>query len=422
MDKQIEKSALLGRHRNKLLAAVAVVAVLLVYNVSVATRGGGQTQKLAANTLTTAKVVRGRFDETLSVRGILGSRTTIYLDAIAGGIVEEKFVERGRFVQKGEPLLRLANTNLQLEVISREAQIAEQINFLRNNQLLAENSRLQLRSDILENENQVSHLKEKIGRTAPLVGKGMIARHELTELEQDLSYYVKRNQIARERQRQEEAIRARQLQQMEGSMVVLEKNLSESRKVLDNLLVKAPAAGFLSELNVELGESKTPGTRMGQIDVPGNYKVVAALDEFYLNRVSVGLPALLTINDKKLTAAISKIDGRVANGKFQVDIDLPEASGKDGEIKVGQGIDVDVVLGAGSNEALTIPRGAFANDTGGNWIFVLSADGRSAVRRPIKLGERNKDFFRVVSGLEPNEVVVVSSYNAFSNADNLILN
>lgn len=422
MDKRIERRPLLGPHRNKILVATAVVAALFVYGVSTGTRVGGQTQKLSAKTLTTAKVTQGRFDETLSVRGTLGSRTTIYLDAIAGGIVEEKFVQPGVFVEKNQPLLRLANTNLQLEVISREAQIAEQINFLRNNQLLAENSRLQLRSDILENDNQITHTKDKIGRAQPLVERGLVARNELTTLEQDLRYYVKRNEIARERQRQEEAIRARQLAQMEDSMGVLEKNLAESRRVLDNLNVKAPAAGFLSQLNVELGESKTPGTRLGQIDVPGNYKVVAGLDEFYLNRVNVGLPAVLTINGERLTAAISKIDGRVEGGKFQVDVDLPESAGKNGEIKVGQGIDIDFVLGAGSDQALMIPRGAFVNDTGGNWIFVLSPDGRTAERRSVKLGERNKDFVRIVSGLKADEIVVVSSYSAFDKADNLILN
>lgn len=422
MDKRIEKKPLLGRNRNKILAAIAVVVVFFIYGITTGTSVGGQTQKLSANTLTTAKVKQGRFDETLSVRGVLGSRTTIYLDAIAGGIVEEKVVQPGVFVEKDQLLLRLANTNLQLEVISREAQIAEQINFVRNNQLLAENSRLQLRSDILENDNEVAHLRDKISRTEPLANKGLVARSELVALQQDLRYYVELNQIARERQRQEDAIRARQLAQMQESLAVLKKSLSESRRVLENLNVRAPAAGFLSQLNVELGESKTPGTRLGQIDVPGNYKVTAALDEYYLNRVSIGQPAILTINGKRLTATISKIDGRVDGGKFQVDVDLPEESGRNGEIKVGQGIDVDFVLGAGSDQALMIPRGAFINDTGGNWIFVLSPDGRSAERRTIKLGQRNKDFIRIVSGLKANEVVVVSSYSAFDKADNLILN
>lgn len=422
MDKRIEKKTLLARHRYKIFAAIAVVVSLFIYGVSTGMRFDGQTQKLSAKTLTTAKVIQGRFDETLSVRGTLGSRTTIYLDAVAGGIVEEKIVQPGVFVEKDQPLLRLANTNLQLEVISREAQIAEQINFLRNNQLLAENSRLELRSDILENDNEVAKIRDRIVRIEPLVAKKLVARRELVELEMDLRYYTKRNEIARERQRQEEAIRARQLEQMQESMNVLEKSLAESRRVLENLNVKAPAAGFLSQLNVELGESKTPGTRLGQIDVPGKYKVIAALDEYYLNRVSIGLPAILTINGQRLTAAISKIDGRVEGGKFKVDVDLPEDLGRNGEIKVGQGIDIDFVLGAGSDRALMIPRGAFINDTGGNWIFVLDSDGGTAERRPIKLGERNKDFVRVVSGLKADEVVVVSSYSAFDKADNLILN
>ncbi|WP_211371818.1 efflux RND transporter periplasmic adaptor subunit [Marilutibacter maris] len=423
MDKQIEKKRLLlGLSRNRMLAASGVVAALLVLGVSVGNRAGGQEQKLSARTLTTATVREGRFDETLSVRGTLGSRMTIYLDTIAGGFVEEKFVQPGVFVEKGQPLVRLANTNLQLDVISREAQIAEQINFQRNNQLLAENSRLQLRTDILDNENRAAHIRDKIARLKPLVEQALVASREMTELEEDLRYYTERNRIARERQRQEEAIRARQEVQMRDSIAVLEKNLAESRRVLDQLTVKAPEAGFLSQFDVELGESKTPGTRLGQIDVPGSYRVVAALDEYYLNRVSIGLPAILTINGKRVEASVSKIDGRVEAGKFQVDVDLPEEFGSDGEIKVGQGIDIDFVLGAGSDKALMIPRGAFLTDTGGNWIFVLDKDGDGAERRSIKLGERNKDDVQVVSGLEAGEVVIVSSYSAFDKADNLILN
>lgn len=420
MDKRIEKKKLFGS-TGRLIAAAAVGIVSLGGLYAIASTGGsGQSQKVSLGSLTTSKVSRGQFNETLSVRGTLTAKSTIYLDAIAGGIVEEKIVEKGAFVQKDQPLLRLANTNLQLEVITREAQIAEQINFLRNNQLLAESSRLQLRTDILENENQIKHLQEKVDRAMPLIKSGLLPKNDMTTLQIDLAYYKNRNEIAKERQRQEEAIRARQLEQLQESADRLQKNLSETRKVLDDLVVKAPVSGYLSELTVELGESKTPGARLGQIDVPGSYKVVASLDEFYLSQVSIGMTADVALNGRKIEAKVSKIDGRVNNAKFTVEIDMPDDLG-DG-IKVGQGLDLDIVLGAGAADAVLLQRGAFFNDTGGNWVFVLQPDGRSASRRAVKLSERNKDYFRVASGLQAGEVVVISGYSAFDKADTLILN
>ncbi len=419
MDKRIEKRKFGNKVHIAVIALVVVTALAGVYALA-GTGSSGQVQKLPLRSLTTSKVTLGRFNETLSVRGTLTAKSTIYLDAIAGGIVEEKIAEKGAFVEKDQPLLRLANTNLKLEVITREAQIAEQINFLRNNQLLAESSRLQLRTDILENENQINHLQEKIDQAAPLIKSGLLPRKDMTELQIDVTYYRNRNAIAKERQRQEEAIRARQLEQLQESAGMLQKNLAETRKVLDDLVVKAPAAGYLSELNVELGESKVPGARLGQIDVPGSYKVIAPLDEFYLSQISVGMPALVALNGRKVEATISKIDGRVNNAKFTVEIDMPEPLGEG--IKAGQGLDLEIVLGAGSEDAVMLQRGAFFNDTGGNWAFVLEPDGRRASRRAIKLGERNKDYFLVVSGLKAGEVVVISSYSAFDKADTLVLN
>lgn len=422
MDRRIERKGLGRRGKIAVLAIIALVVAGCVYAL---TGGGsfGQSQKLARASLTTSKVVRGNFQHVLSVRGTLNSRTTIYLDAIAGGIVEQKLLEKGAFVKKGQPLLQLSNTSLKLEVISREAQIAEQLNFLRNNQLLAETTRLQLRSDILTNQNQIAHLEQQIERVKPLVERGLLPRTQLTELNLDLGYYRNRNRIAVERQTQEEAIRSKQLAQLENSANALQRMLDESRKVLDDLTVRAPVDGYLSELNAELGESKTPGTRLGRIDVPGSFKVLAALDEYYLNQVSPGMAAHIVTDGQKHATQVAKIDPRVNNGKFMVEIDVPAGlSSVDSGMKLGQSLDVELTLGAGRANALLVERGAFVNDTGGNWVFVLTRDQERAERRAIRLGRRNKDYYEVLSGLEPGEIVVTSSYGAFDKAETLDLN
>lgn len=422
MDRRIEGKRVGRRGKAVILAAVSLAAVSSVYVLG-AGQSSGQTQKLALDSLATGKVARGNFEETLSVRGTLNAKTTIYLDAIAGGIVEEKLVEKGTYVRKGDPLLQLSNTNLKLEVISREAQIAEQLNFLRNNQLLTETSRLKLRSDILSNQNHIAHLEQKIERAKPLVERQLLPKTQLIELEQDLGYYRNRNRIALERQTQEEAIRAKQLAQLEDSAAMLQRMLDESRKVLEDLTVRAPVDGYLSELSAELGESKTPGTRLGRIDVPGSFKVLASLDEYYLNQISVGMPAHVLSEGRRRAARVTRIDSRVTNGKFTVDVDLPaELSGASSGMKLGQSLDLEITLGAGRRDALIVERGAFVNDTGGNWIFVLTDEGSKAVRRPIKLGRRNKDYYEVLSGLQAGEVVITSSYSAFDKADTLYFN
>jgi HlyD family secretion protein len=399
------------------VAASVVVAALLSYAVFSGS-SGGQNQNVAKSSVTISKATVGKFDESVAARGTITPKTTIYLDAIVGGIVEEKLVERGSFVKKSQPLLRLSNTNLQLEVISREAQIAEQINMLRNNQLLAENSRLQLRSDILQNKNEIARLEAQLVQTRPLVENHLLPKKDLQDVERETNYYIEKNAIALERQKQEEAIRGKQKSQLETSAAMLQQNLDESRKVLDNLLVRAPFDGYLSELDAEIGESKSPGSRLGRIDVPGSFKVVASIDEYYRNRIGVNLPAVILWDGTRKTVAVSRVDRKVTEGKFTVEVDLP---GTFTNTTFGQTVDMEFVLARGTAPSIMIARGAFLNDTGGNWVFVVSADGKTATRRPIRLGSSNREYFQVERGVAPGESVITSSYGAFDKADTLHL-
>lgn len=255
MDKKIERSFTQKYFKKFIFATMALGVAAAAYGFT-QTSDTGRSQNVELGSLTVSTVKQGAFKDALSLRGQVVPKTSIYLDTIAGGQVEERLVEQGEFVEAGQPLVRLSNTNLQLDVMGREAQVTEQLNFLRNTQMNMETSRLNLRRDLLEIELKITHLTRRLKQTKPLVKSGVLAQDKLAELEEDLSYYHARKELTLERQKQEKSIREVQVAQLSDSAKMLEKNLQFARRNLDNLLVKAPVSGYLSELDVEIGESK----------------------------------------------------------------------------------------------------------------------------------------------------------------------
>ncbi|QQX80488.1 HlyD family efflux transporter periplasmic adaptor subunit [Shewanella sp. KX20019] len=415
MDKQVTPSKTKQWNR-WLVRAILPVLLISAFFYWQSNQSEGRVQKTKLTSLTVSTVKEGGFSDSLRLRGSISPKTSLFLDTIAGGRVEERLVEQGAYVKKGQPLLRLANTALQLDVMSREAQVTEQLNFLRNTQMTMETNRLNLKRDLLEVELQLAHLSRKITQSKPLVEQGVLAREHLLNLEQDLQYYQQRKELTLQRQQQEEGIRQLQVTQLEDSAKMLTSNLSFARKNVDNLLVKSPIDGYLSEFNVELGESKSAGSRLGRIDIPGKYKLVVNVDEYYLNQVQLGMLANLSFEGEEYALAITKIDSRVKQSSFTVELDLPATIAG---VKRGQSLDVDLMFTADINQALLLKRGAFTVETGGNWVFVLSADGQSANRRQVKLGKKNQAYHQVISGLHPNEKVITSGYGAFEKADTL---
>ncbi len=418
MDKKIIKSPLQKYFKHSIYGVITFVIAIVAYSFSQAS-AKGRSHKLAINTLTISSVTQGTFVDALSLRGQVVPKTTVYLDTTAGGRVEQRLVEQGEFVKKGQPLVRLSNTNLQLDVMGREAQVTEQLNFLRNTQMNMATSRLDLRRDLLEVELQISHLQRRVKQSSTLVKKGLLAKDRLAEVEDDLSYYKARKVLTIERQTQENSIRKVQVQQLEESAVMLEKNLQFARKNLDNLSIKAPVSGYLSEFNVELGESKERSARLGQIDIPNEYKLVIRLDEFYLNQVQGDSAVMVKLETGHIMAKVSKIDSRVNQSQFQIEVDLPTDAGN---IKRGQNINVELMLGGDKEQALLLKRGAFFSNSGGNWAYVLNEEGSKAVRRTISLGKKNQEYFEVLSGLALGDKVVTSSYGNFDKAQQLQLN
>jgi HlyD family secretion protein len=415
MDKQIQQP----KYHKLTKASIALLSVCILvvcaWGLS-AKRGEGKVQHILANTLTSAEVFAGDFTDKLRLRGSVSPQSTIYLDAIAGGRIEDKLVEQGQYVVAGQPLIRLSNVSLQLDVMSREAQVTEQLNFLRNTQMAMTTNRLNLRRDLLEIELKIAHLKRKIKQFSPLVAQGVLAKDKLESLELDLIYYQQRQTLTSQRQQQEEAIRKVQVEQLEESAKMLQKNLLFARGNLDNLLIKAPVSGYLSELNVELGESKSRGARLGQIDIPKKFKLMVNVDEYYLNQITLAMHAQLFINGETLDIEVTKIDSRVRQAQFRIELMLPASIEN---IKRGQSLELDLMLSKGMKNSLLVKRGAFVNSTGGNWAFVLNNDGTTAERRLIKLGKKNQNYLQILEGLVAGERVITSNYNAFNQADTI---
>ncbi|MDQ2044070.1 efflux RND transporter periplasmic adaptor subunit [Pseudoalteromonas fuliginea] len=415
MDKKIERSFTQKYLKKFIFATMALGVAAAAYGFT-QTSDTGRSQHVERSSLTVSTVKQGAFKDALSLRGQVVPKTSIYLDTIAGGQVEERLVEQGEFVEAGQPLVRLSNTNLQLDVMGREAQVTEQLNFLRNTQMTMETSRLNLRRDLLEIELKITHLTRRLKQTKPLVKSGVLAQDKLAELEEDLSYYHARKELTLERQKQEKSIREVQVAQLSDSAKMLEKNLQFARRNLDNLLVKAPVSGYLSELDVEIGESKSSGARLGQIDIPNEYKLVVRLDEFYLNQVQRDMAVMIELDDDVITAKVSKIDSRVQQSQFQIEVDLPSNIKS---IKRGQSIDLELMLGNNKNNALLLNRGAFFTNSGGNWVYVIEQGSDKALRRDIRLGKKNQHYFEVLEGLKAGDQVITSSYSNFEKAQQL---
>jgi len=416
MDKKIIRTPLQKYLKHILLTVMFLALVASVYGLNQAATNG-RSQNIEISNITISSVIQGAFIDALNLRGHVVPKTTVYLDTIAGGQVEQRLVEQGELVKKGQPLVRLSNTSLQLDVMGREAQVTEQLNFLRNTQMNMETNRLNLRRDLLEIELQISHLERRLTQSESLVAKGVLAKDILEGITSDLSYYKARKALTIERQEQETSIRKVQVEQLEDSAKMLQNNLQFARKNLDNLLIKAPVSGYLSELNVDIGESKIRGARLGQIDIPNEYKLVIHLDEFYLNQVQRGMTVVVELESGTVNATVSKVDSQVSQSQFQIEVDLPKNTHG---IKRGQSIDTELMLG-GDNNALLLNRGAFFTSSGGHWIYVLSADGDKATRRNISLGKKNKNYFEVLSGVTLGEKVITSSYGHFDQAQQLKL-
>ena len=352
----------------------------------------------------------------MPVRGTVLPQRVIYLDAIDGGRVEQVFVEEGEMVEAGDKILELSNTNLQLNVLAREADVSEQINNLRNTRLSMKQSRLEKKTTLIDIEYRIKVLQRRKQKTQTLLSKQLIAKDDLQQIVDEFEYQQRRLALMQESLVQEQEIHAVQLVQLELNVKTLQNNLKISKKSLDNLTLLAPYSGQLTFLSAELGESMSAGKRLGQIDVLDNFKVVTQVDEFYINRVVKGQSGQFILDSIGHDLTVFKVYPRVANGQFEVEWRFSQTPPSN--IRRGQSLQIKLEM-SDSQNSLVVDQGGFYQDTGGNWAFVLEPDGQSASKRLVKFGKRNNQLIQVISGLKAGEKIITSSYGEFTAMERL---
>lgn len=415
MDRSLEAK---GKPLAKYALAVLAFATLVFFYLNIS--GNGTSQSLAVNEdrIIISAVERGVFEDFIPIRGRVTPAKTLYLDAIEGGRVERILVEDGAELKAGDLIVELSNASLQLNVLGNEARVAEQLNNMRTIELSLEQNRLQHKRNLVDINYQIKILERQLFREQALLQQAAVQQSQVDDTSDTLQWYKNRLELTLESQASDTRMQEEQLTFLKQTSERLEGNLAISRQNLDNMNVRAPVAGKLSGFNIEIGQSIGRGERLGQIDTPNDFKLTAFVDEYYLGRVDMGQTANFEHNEVTYQLIISKIYPQVSNGQFEIDLKFVDV--QPSGIRRGQTKQTKLTLGD-ATPALLIPNGAFFQDTGGSWIFVVSADGDEAVKRNVRLGRRNSRFIEVLEGLEQGERVVTSPYSSYKEISHLKL-
>lgn len=415
MDRKIEKKKWPPK-KIAIYAISAVVGFLFIYTLIF----GDSSSKLNVQTerLTISTVSIGPFQEFIPVTGNIVPIKTVYLDAIEGGRVETKFIEEGALVSTGDEILKLDNTNLHLDIMYREAELFQQINNLRNTRLEMEKTRLSLKGQLVELEYEIAQQNRLFDRSKEMYNKNLISKQEFEQVRDRYYYLIESKKLTLESHKQDSVFREVQISQLEASVKRMQANLEIVKTKLENLIIKAPITGQLTSLNAEIGESKSSGERLGQIDVLDSFKVRVDVDEFYIARIEIGKTGSFDFAGKTYQVEIRKIYPEVQNGRFAVDMYFGEEVPQG--IRRGQTLHIRLALGDLS-EATLLARGGFYQKTGGQWVYVLDKSDDFAIKRDIKIGRQNPQYFEVLDGLKPGEKVITSSYETFGDNEKLVL-
>ncbi len=415
MDKIIEKKKGLQKKHIPFVAGGAVLLLIIGWIIF-----GNHASKLNVEKekVTVQEVSKGMFNDYVRINGQVLPINTIHLSAIEGGMVDQKLVEEGSEVSRGQTIISLTNPRLSLDILDSEAQLAEKQNFLRNTQVAMEQEKLNLRKEKLQLDMDVDRKKRKYEQYKQLYSENLTSKEEYLQAKEDYEYAVNGRKLVVERQKQDSIYRSVQISQMEESLHNIRQNLVLVRQRVDNLNVKAPVDGQLGILEVEIGQTVSSGERIGQISVLSDYKVEATIDEHYIDRVKAGLDATFERQDKNFALRVRKVYPEVRDKQFKTDF-VFEGERPD-NIRAGQTYYINLQLGQPA-EAVLIPRGPFYQTTGGQWIFVVTVDGDKAVRRNITIGRQNPNYYEVTAGLEPGEKVITSSYDTYGDVQELIL-
>ena len=415
VDRVIEKKRW---NTKKTLTVVGITALALLIGGSIYYTSGGSKLNVEAERITISEVKKGAFQEFIPVNGVVLPQTTIYLDAVEGGRVEEKYVEDGAMVSKGQPILRLSNTDLELSLVNQQTAVYNLLTQMQIAKNAAQQNTTQKLNQKTDVENAFKEAKRVYDLNKYLYEQKAIGLQEFKQAENTYNYQVARMKLTDEILKQDATSNVQQVSQAAQSAKGSQNALNVMRKKVGDLIVRAPVSGQLTSLDVEIGQSKNKGERLGQIDIISGYKVRVDIDEHYISRVFIGLMGEATVANKDYKLKITKVYTQVNNGRFQVDMlfdgNVPEG------IRRGQTLQIRLAL-SDETQALLLNKGGFFQQTGGNWVYKVSADGNTAYKVDVQLGRQNPDYYEVLSGLQPGDKVVTSSYENYGNMQELVI-
>ncbi|WP_188505026.1 efflux RND transporter periplasmic adaptor subunit [Parapedobacter pyrenivorans] len=413
MDRALPKK----RWNSKRIAMVAGGAgILALIFASYYFTSGNSRLNVDAERITISEVKEDSFREFIPVNGTVLPLTSIFLDASVGGRVEEKFVEDGAKLKKGDPIMRLSNTDLELSLVSQETNVYNNLTQMQIAQTNAQQTSISNRNQMVDAENALKEAKRLYDLNKTLFEKKAIGSQEYQQAKNEYDYQLERIKLTRENIEQDSIRSVQSLQQNEKLYSSGMSALALMRQKVDDLILRSPVDGQLTSFDAEIGQNKPAGERLGQIDVLTGFKVRADIDEHYISRIYPDLEGEFTFAGKSYKLVIKKVYTQVTNGRFQVDMEfvneIPEG------IRRGQTLQIRLAL-SDETKAILLAKGGFYQQTGGNWVFKLTEDGKTAYRVDVQLGRQNPDYYEVVSGLEPGDKVVTSSYETYDRVQEL---
>ncbi|MDP3912817.1 MAG: efflux RND transporter periplasmic adaptor subunit [Bacteroidota bacterium] len=414
MDKVIEKKKGIQKKHIFWSLGILIVGFLIV---KVVFGDHSSVFRAEKDKLTVSSVEDGIFNDYITVIGQVEPILTIFLDAEEGGKVEEKLIEEGEMVKKGDIILKLRNNDLNLSIMNSESSMAYQTNELRNTQIQMEQQKIVNKQQLLQIDYEIVRLARNYEQQKSLFVEGLIAKEDYMKVEEDYFKTKKNRDLIYMKLVQDSIFRENQKIQMDQSLGNMHLNLKVVQQRREDLNVKAPVDGQLGLLNAEIGESINKGQRIGQINILDNFKVNAKIDEHYIDRIVRGLTASLDRNGTNFNLSVKKVYPEVRDGQFKIDLVFEGQTPEN--IRTGQTYHVKLELGE-SQKALMIPRGGFFQSTGGQWVFVLNEAGTEAVKRPIKIGKQNPQYYEVLEGLNAGEKVITSGYEMFGTNDKIV--
>lgn len=415
MDRVIQKKKWSTK---RLLTIGGITALVLLIAASIYFTSGKSKLNVDTERITISEIKKGTFQENIPVNGVVLPQTSIYLDAIEGGRVEERYVEDGAVMQKGQPILRLSNTDLQLNLVNQETQVYNLITQMQISRNAAQQNTINQLNQMTEVENQLKETQRIYDLNKKLYNQKAIGSQEFKQSENNYNFQMARMKLTKQLLSQDSISNKQQLVQSQQSYEGSQNALNVMRQKVGDLIVRSPVDGQLTSLDAEVGQNKNKGERLGQIDVLGSFKVRVDVDEHYISRIYTGLRGTFTFADTLYQLEIKKVYTQVTNSRFQVDMvfigKIPKG------IRRGQTLQILVSLSE-ERQSLLLAKGGFYQQTGGNWIFKVNADGNTAYKVDIQLGNQNPDFYEVLNGLQPGDKVITSSYENYGNIEELVL-